>query len=131
MAETNSTVDNTTPFITNTLTAFNPPNQIIAIDAATQLPLKLTEINYLSWRVQYQSLLFGYDLDGYIDGSFPFPPSSITNPYTTNPIPNPAYHLWKRQDSLIFNAMLASVFDSIVPLITSARSAVEAWTRLE
>ena len=132
MAEANSSTANSTgPVITNSTIALNPPNQIITINAATQLPLKLTKINYPLWRVQHQSLLFGNDLEGYIDGSLTCPPSTISNPTNTGSISNPAYRLWKRQDSLIFHAMLASVSDSIVPLITSSGSAAEASTRLE
>ena len=122
---------NSVPAAANPIVNLNPPNQIMAINATTQLPLKFTKINFPSWRAQSLSLLFGYDLEGYIDGPHPCPPSTTTNADSTETVPNLAYRLWKRQDSLLLHAMLASVSDNLVPLITSTGSAAEAWIRLE
>ena len=55
----------------------NSSNYIIPINTTSQLPLKLNKLNNTSWRVQFQSLLFGYDQLGYIDGTYPCPPSEI------------------------------------------------------
>ncbi|KAI3462178.1 hypothetical protein Pfo_018841 [Paulownia fortunei] len=128
MAQNDHVAANPIPVAANPIIALNPLNQIVVINAITQLPLKLTKINYSSWRVQFQSLLFEYDFEGYIDGTILCPPPTIANRDNTGTTPNPAYRLWRRQDSLLFHAMLASVFDNIVPLITSA---AEAWNHLE
>lgn len=57
-----------------------PPiaQNLIAINAVAQLLVKLSPTNYPSWRAQFSSLLFGYDLIGFIDGSNPSPPPIIT-----------------------------------------------------
>ncbi|KAL9435277.1 hypothetical protein AB3S75_021532 [Citrus x aurantiifolia] len=39
----------------------------ISIDASAKLPLKLTPDSYLTWRAQFISFAFGYDLLEYID----------------------------------------------------------------
>jgi hypothetical protein len=59
MAETQENAATTTVVTNPAITA---PNSLIAINAAAQLPLKLTPINYLTWRAQFNALLIGYDL---------------------------------------------------------------------
>ena len=56
----------------------NPPMQthpycpsLSPLYVAAQLPLKLTPTNFPSWRAQFNALLLGYDLTGYIQGSKP------------------------------------------------------------
>lgn len=99
--------------------ATNPPNQIVAINAATQLPLKLNKINYPSWRVQYESLLFGYDLDGYFDGTLPCP-EGIVAPY---PIPHIDYgnnkiDYFSMPFSLLFQTILSLSLSQLLLLPT-------------
>lgn len=65
---------------------------LISINVAAQAPLKLTSTNYLSWKLQFQTLFIGYDLLGYIDGSKPFPPATLKQANTTRS--NPNYTLW-------------------------------------
>lgn len=74
-----------------------PP--LVQLKALTQLPLRLTPTNYVSWRLQFTSLFFSLDLMGYLDGSSPPPAERISQ--GTAQIPNPAYTHWKRQDQLI------------------------------
>ncbi|RVX14747.1 hypothetical protein CK203_011902 [Vitis vinifera] len=67
----------TTPHSTNITSAASPPNTeipLITINISAQAPLKLTSTNYLSWKLQFETLFIGYDLIGYIDGSKPCPP---------------------------------------------------------
>ncbi|RVW19662.1 Retrovirus-related Pol polyprotein from transposon RE1 [Vitis vinifera] len=54
--------------------------------------IKLTPTNYLSWKTQMEAILIGYDLQKFIDGSHPAPPTTIT---TNNVVStNPAYQTW-------------------------------------
>ncbi|KAH0682248.1 hypothetical protein KY289_020000 [Solanum tuberosum] len=46
---------------------------LVCINAAAQLPLKLTSINFVSWKTQLHSLLIGYNFMGYINGSVQVP----------------------------------------------------------
>lgn len=103
------------------------PN-LITINAAAQIPLKLTKVNYFSWKAQFNALFFGLDLLGYLDGTLPCLPSTITDDGKT--ITNPDHLPWRRQDQLILHAILASLSESVIPLVSSATSSHEAWTRL-
>jgi hypothetical protein len=109
----------------------NPPHNLvnlISINAAAQLPLKLSPSNYLSWRAQFHTLLVGYDLLGYLDGSLACPLRSVvTNGISTV---NPAYTFWLRQDQLLLHAIIASVSESITPFVASSQTSREAWDRL-
>ncbi|KAJ9694017.1 hypothetical protein PVL29_009812 [Vitis rotundifolia] len=106
-------------------------NTLISINAATQMPFKLSKMNYASWRAQFTNLLFGYDLFGFLDGTTPCPPETILQFDSTTPISNPKCKLWKRQDRLIVHAILASVTWVVAPLISSATTSHEAWQKLE
>lgn len=103
MAAENSTSVNS---IASTLLT-NPtlPINLVAI-TSSQLPLKLTTINYPSWKAQVDAMLFGYDLIGYIDGSLPCPPPTID--HNGSKSPNPAYTVWIRQDELLFLAIIGA-----------------------
>ncbi|TXG57537.1 hypothetical protein EZV62_015366 [Acer yangbiense] len=101
---------------------------IISLNPATQLPLKLTSSNYPSWRAQFNTLLFGYDLLGYINGSHSSPPITISE--DNKKVPNPAYTIWKRQDSLILLAIFALLSNNVIPLISTATTSQEAWDKL-
>ncbi|XP_011038119.1 PREDICTED: uncharacterized protein LOC105135102 [Populus euphratica] len=82
MAETQGNAATTT-VISNP--AIITPNSLIAINAAAQLPLKLTPINYLTWHAQFNALLIGYDLLQYVDGSYQELPKCLHD------APNPAH----------------------------------------
>lgn len=82
-----------------------PHNTLISINVDAQTPLKLTSSNYISWKLQFHTLFIGYDLLGYVDGSNPCPPATLTQIGATRS--NPAHLLWIRQDQLILNAILA------------------------
>ncbi|GMY39521.1 Retrovirus-related Pol polyprotein from transposon RE1, partial [Fagus crenata] len=117
------------PTITS-LPANSPHNlvNLISINATAQLPLKLSPSNYLSWRAQFHTLLVGYDLLGYLDGSLACPLRSVvTNGISTV---NPAYTFWLRQDQLLLHAIIASVSESITPFVASSQTSREAWDRL-
>ena len=89
---------------------------------------KLTSDNYLMWSIQIQALLDGYGLAGHIDGSRPIPPPQLTvNEVTTE---NQDYVLWKRQDRLIFSALIGALTTNLQPLVSRAVTAVEIWTTL-
>ncbi|KAI5319419.1 hypothetical protein L3X38_039127 [Prunus dulcis] len=101
---------------------------LISINVAAQAPLKLSSTNYLSWKLQFQSLFIGYDLLGYIDGSKPCPPPTLTQDNTTSP--NPSYSLWIRQDQLILNAIIGFLSPTIISFIAQAKTSKQAWTIL-
>lgn len=87
--------------------------------------MKLTSSNYISWRAQFHSFLFGYDLLGYINETSPsLEPFIIEN---NTSIQNPSYTLWKIQDQLILHAILASLSEAIISFVSSATTTRGAW----
>ncbi|RVW18639.1 hypothetical protein CK203_104267 [Vitis vinifera] len=106
-----------------------PSTALVSINAATQLPLKLIGSSiYPSWRTMFSTLLYGYDLIGYVDGTYPCPLEMIKMGDTFTP--NPEHKIWKRQDSLLLHAIMESVDSTIAPLVASTTFAQEAWARL-
>nr|XP_009789128.1 PREDICTED: uncharacterized protein LOC104236809 [Nicotiana sylvestris] len=123
---------NTTAIVT-TASGIPQMPQLISINAASQLPLKLTgSHNFSTWKAQISTLLFGYDLIGYLDGTEPCPPQFLnsTNGSNTQQTLNLAYKIWTRQDSLIRNAIMASVDSTIAPVIANAPTTATAWQSL-
>lgn len=99
---------------------------IISFNIAAQAPLKLTASNYLSWRLQFTTLLTGYDLLGFVDGSHPCPEHLVTiNDVATV---NPAHRTWICQDQLILNAIIGSLTPSLISFIVTARTSLDAWS---
>ena len=105
---------------------------LVTINVTAQAPLKLNSSNYLSWKLQFQTLFVGYDLHGYIDGTKPCPSEHLTtsNSNITTEQLNPAYITWIRQDQLILNAIIGSITPTIIPFIARAKSSREAWSIL-
>jgi hypothetical protein len=106
---------------------------LVTINVTTQALLKLNNTNYLSWRVQFQTLFIGYDLQGYIDGTKPCPSQYLTTTTTDNTTTqtlNQEYHTWIHQDQLILNAIIGSITPTIIPFIARATTAREAWNIL-
>ncbi|RVW91741.1 Retrovirus-related Pol polyprotein from transposon RE1 [Vitis vinifera] len=72
-----------------------------------------------------EAILIGYDLQKFIDGSHPAPPTTIT---TNNVVStNLAYQTWLRQDKLLFGALVGTLSSTLVPLITQSKTSYEAW----
>ena len=115
MADPNNSTP-ATPTITTSYT--DSPIPLVALTSG-QLPLKLTHLTYPSWRAQFNSLLFGYDLHDFIDGTLLCPDqTSVT------------FSLWMRQDQLLLHAIRIFVSDSIAPLIASVTASKKAWDKL-
>ena len=120
MTTTNNS--NSPPVIQN----INESNtSLISINIFAQAPLKLATTNYIAWKLQFHTIFVSYDLLGYIDGSKPCPPSTITQNNTT--VPNPAHNTWIRQNQLILNALVGSLSPTIIPFIARAKTSAKAW----
>ena len=85
-------------------------------------------MNFPTWQIQFTSLLAGYDLQGYLTGNTPCPVQMIQSDNKQSL--NPAYTFWQRQDKFLLHAIVASVTESIVPLIATAKTSQDAWEKL-
>ncbi|KAL6310882.1 hypothetical protein AAG906_018041 [Vitis piasezkii] len=102
---------------------------IISINAIAQLPIKLNNNNFPSWKAQFDALLYGYDLMGFLDGNKTCPSKEIIAEDGTT-VSNPDFVIWTRQDKLLLHAILASLSEGVVPLIAAATSSRDAWVKL-
>lgn len=117
MATTNSNtipnpLDSSKPFLTINL----------------QHVIKLNPHNYLSWKVQIEAILIGYDLLQFIDNSLPCP--TTTHIVDGTETSNPAYTYWLRQDKLLLGALLGTIHPDLVPLVSRATSSKALWDKL-
>ncbi|RZC16945.1 Retrovirus-related Pol polyprotein from transposon RE1 [Glycine soja] len=93
---------------------------------------KLLPNNYPNWKQQVEALLDGYDLLQYPDGSFPAPsemtPTTASLPVTTQ---NPAYQTWRRQDRLIYGALLTILSNEVASLVSHTKTSHDLWILLK
>lgn len=118
IASTDSSSSTSTLLLVTSTPIPNQSKTLIAINTTSQLPIKLNN-NFTSWRAQFHALLVNYALLGYIDGS-------KSCPFRTTA----AYSLWYHQDQLLLHAIIVSVSESIVQLISSSKTSHKAWEKL-
>jgi len=81
-----------------------------------QTSIKLTRSNYPAWKVQFNALMVGYDLLGFVDGT------------KICPVQTHAGHTyWQRQDKLILHAIISSVDQSIITMLGNVTTSKQAW----
>lgn len=109
-------------------------HDIVAVDTQTVFNVNMTNVsklstsNFLMWSRQVHAMFDGYSLSGYLDGSVEVPsPTILTNDAAA---PNPAFTLWKKQDKLIYAALLGAISVEIQPTVSRATTAAEIWTKL-
>ena len=80
------------------------------------------------------SLLIGYNLQGYIDGTIVCPSQTLHDPTiesSSTGITNPGFWRWFRQDNLLLHAILASISEPILPLIATSSTANDALLKIQ
>ncbi|KAL8146584.1 hypothetical protein AgCh_004348 [Apium graveolens] len=87
--------------------------------------IKLTSTNYLSWKIQMEAILIGHDLYKYVDGSLSCPSPVVTT--DTIEKTNPEFLYWTRQDKLLFGALVGTLSQTLVPLVSQAHTTKEMW----
>ena len=132
MTDTSSSITFFVPSRTPTiLIEIDSPNNLVLLNVSAQALLKLITTNYSTWWLQFTSLLFGYNLIGFIDGSKRCPPLMITLPDAASPSPNPNYTLRLRQDQLLLNAIIGSASPNLVQFLSTSTISKAVWTTLE
>ncbi|XP_010470482.1 PREDICTED: uncharacterized protein LOC104750390 [Camelina sativa] len=94
--------------------------------------LKLTESNYLQWKIQFESFLSPQMLLGYVNGSLPRPAStrSVTGAAGVTEEPNPEFQKWIRNDQLFMAWILGSLSETAIRVVYGLQSAQEVWSAL-
>jgi Reverse transcriptase (RNA-dependent DNA polymerase)/gag-polypeptide of LTR copia-type/GAG-pre-integrase domain len=94
-----------------------------------QLPLKLTNDNYLSWKFLVLPLVKGHDLLNFLDGTSPPPPDTILTSAGVA-IPNPDFLTWMRQDQLLLAWLLSSISETVVSQVIHCTTSSDLWHEL-
>ncbi|CAA0835917.1 Unknown protein [Striga hermonthica] len=89
---------------------------LVTLNTGTQIPIKLDGTNFPAWRVQFNALLIGYNLQGYVDGTNPCPPQT-----------DAGYTRWIRQDQLLIHAIISSVSANVVNFLGNVTTSKQAW----
>jgi hypothetical protein len=98
------------------------------------LTLKLTAENYFLWHTQVLPHLRNHYLEGFVDGSQPCPPATVTMTSATGThvfVVNPAHLHWISKDQAILGALQSSLKSSVAGLVVFAATTREVWATLE
>jgi hypothetical protein len=96
-------------------------------------PTKLTNVNYPVWLPQIVPHLKGGNIFGYVDGSTPCPPSTVTSTKdgVSTMSPNPAFLHWSMQDQLLLGVINSALSEKMLIHVTRCATSRDAWTTLE
>ncbi|KAL2506112.1 Uncharacterized protein Adt_21733 [Abeliophyllum distichum] len=81
-----------------------------------------------TFKLLLNSLLLDLDLIRFVDGTYVCPSSTVESDGKSSP--NPDYNLWLRQDQLILHDIFASLSESVIPFVSSAKTNKVAWEKL-
>jgi len=93
--------------------------------------LKLTNTNYLYWRMQMLPYLLGQEVFGFVDGSNTCPSPHVLAEDGTSLQVNPLFLRWKQHDQLILSALLSSLSMEVLHLVVGSQSSCSVWHTLE
>ena len=92
---------------------------------------RLDDNNFIIWRYQFQTVLEGQDLFGYIDGSTLSPTKYvITDDEGVTDEVSTAYKEWKKTDKAILSLLLATLSFDTMDYVVGSKTSREAWIRL-
>lgn len=104
----------------------NPASSLLAVNMSNIT--RLTNSNYLMWSKQIQALLEGHELHSFLEKTNSTPEASIVVNGVSEP--NPDYSPWRRQDRLLYSAIIGAISIPIQPLVASATTTHEVWSTL-
>jgi len=114
------------------MTAMTKVSAIIPLPNTQQvISLKLSNTNFLYWRMQMKPFLLGQGVFPFVNGSLPCPPSHVISVDTSLPTVNASYLSWKQQDHLLMSALLSSLSMEVLHLVVDCNTSHDIWTTLE
>ncbi|KAF5443204.1 hypothetical protein F2P56_035783, partial [Juglans regia] len=91
---------------------------------------KLTDDNFLIWKVQITAYLRGQDLYCYVDGSLSCPSRYLDSGSDAPTKPNPDYHTWNKTDQLVLSILFSSLSNSVIGHVLSSTTSRQLWLNL-
>jgi len=95
------------------------------------MSLKLSNTNFLYWRMQMKPFLLGQGMYSFVDGTSTCPPSHLESAAISSSSVNPVYLTWKQQDHLIMSALLSSLSMEVLHLVVDCNTSHDIWRTLE
>jgi hypothetical protein len=92
---------------------------------------KLTNTNYLYWRMQMKPYLLGQGVFGFVDGSNSCPSPHILDADGVSLQVSQHFLRWKQQDQLILSALLSSLSMEVLHLVVDCPTSCFVWHTLE
>lgn len=94
--------------------------------------LKLSDTNYLSWKLQFEQFLNSQLLLGYVNGSTPRPPPTliVRNGDQVTEVNNPAFLKWVHTDQLIMAWLIGSLTEEALKSVYGLHTSQEIWFAL-
>lgn len=91
--------------------------------------LKLSSTNYLLWKTQFESFLSSQSLLGFINGSTPRPPPTVTkrDGDVVTEEANPDFVKWVRRDQLVMAWLFGSLSEEALRSVYGLNSAQDVW----
>ena len=109
----------------------NQHQSLIAINS-TQVPIKLTVGTMPPGGLNLKISSSVMVLMGYLDGTKPCPPATVTaSTSTEQPSANPDHQIWLRQDRLLLHAIQLSCMGAAQSIVTRSTTSAQAWNKLE
>lgn len=98
----------------------------------SSVTLKLTDSNYLLWKIQFESLLSSQKLLAFVNGGT-FPPAP-TCTVVVNEVPpeqpNPQYDYWFCTDQLMHSWMFGTLSKEVLGTVYTLQTSCEVWISL-
>jgi len=115
------------------MSASNPDQTPPLVTFTNFNPTKLTNVNYPVWLPQIYPHLKGGNIFGYVDGSTPCPPPTMTSTKdgVSTTSPNPTFLHWSMQDQLLLRAINSALSEKMLTHVTRCATSRDAWTTLE
>jgi hypothetical protein len=106
---------------------------IVALSNTHQVvSLKLTNTNYLYWRMQMKPYLLGQGVFHFVDGSMSYPPSHVSDSSAGPSFTiSPSFLYWKQQYQLILSALLSYLSVDMLHLVVDCHTSHCVWRTLE
>ena len=91
------------------------------------ISLKLTNTNYLYWRMQMMSYLLGQGVFSFVDDSNACPSPHVLAADGTSLQVNLLFLRWKQHDQLILSALLSSLSSEVLHLVVGYQTSCSTW----
>jgi hypothetical protein len=100
------------------------PPAIVALSNTYQVvSLKLTDTNYLYWRMQMKPYFLGQGVFHFVDGSVSCPPSHVYDSFVgSSSTISPSFLRLKQKDQLILSALLSSLSMDVLHLMVDCHT---------